>query len=235
MDARALPHAGGWQLRHPHRRPDPLYHPDGRHRRGADGTHQSQPHAARPHPLRHQRAWLRLLRHHLFRRGDEFIETDVVYGVKEPLIVDFVERPPGKAPTGEVLATPFYEINATSCCRRRKRRSPRRASSRCDLDVSGRREPWDSTATFASGSTLLRMGDKRTTRLRCHAPARYKASASRPHSSSCWVDGGPLEPVAVVESAASCAPERVSRTSGGAVDRRAGFPLRQLARTGVTK
>lgn len=48
---------------------------------------------------------------HLFRRGDEFIETDVVYGVKEPLIVDFAERPPGKAPTGEVLATPFYEIN----------------------------------------------------------------------------------------------------------------------------
>ena len=47
---------------------------------------------------------------HLFRKGDEFIETDVVYGVKEPLIVDFVERPPGKAPTGEVLATPFYEI-----------------------------------------------------------------------------------------------------------------------------
>ena len=34
----------------------------------------------------------------------------MVYGVKEPLIVDFVERPPGKAPTGEVLATPFYEI-----------------------------------------------------------------------------------------------------------------------------
>jgi hydroxyquinol 1,2-dioxygenase len=47
---------------------------------------------------------------HLFRRGDKFIETDVVYGVKEPLIVEFVERPPGKAPTGEVVATPFYEI-----------------------------------------------------------------------------------------------------------------------------
>ena len=42
------------------------------------------------------------------------------------------------------------------------------------------------------------------------------------------VDCGPLEPVAVVESAGSCAPQRVSRTSGGAVDRRAGFPLRQL-------
>jgi hydroxyquinol 1,2-dioxygenase len=47
---------------------------------------------------------------HLFQRGDEFIETDVVYGVKEPLIVDFVERPPGKAPTGEVVSTPFFEI-----------------------------------------------------------------------------------------------------------------------------
>jgi hydroxyquinol 1,2-dioxygenase len=47
---------------------------------------------------------------HLFRRGDEYIENDVVYGVKEPLIVDFVERPPGKAPTGEVMTTPYYEV-----------------------------------------------------------------------------------------------------------------------------
>jgi hydroxyquinol 1,2-dioxygenase len=47
---------------------------------------------------------------HLFRKGDEFIETDVVYGVKEPLIVQFIERPPGKAPTGETVSTPFYEI-----------------------------------------------------------------------------------------------------------------------------
>ena len=47
---------------------------------------------------------------HLFRKGDPFIETDVVYGVKEPLIVDFVEHPPGKAPNGEMLSTPFYEI-----------------------------------------------------------------------------------------------------------------------------
>jgi hydroxyquinol 1,2-dioxygenase len=47
---------------------------------------------------------------HLFRRGDEFIDTDVVYGVKAPLIVDFVEKPAGKAPTGETVATPFYEV-----------------------------------------------------------------------------------------------------------------------------
>ena len=47
---------------------------------------------------------------HLFRRGDDYIESDVVYGVKEPLIVDFVERPPGRAPTGEFMATPYYEV-----------------------------------------------------------------------------------------------------------------------------
>jgi hydroxyquinol 1,2-dioxygenase len=47
---------------------------------------------------------------HLFRRGDEYIDTDVVYAVKEPLIVDFIKKPPGKAPTGETLATPFFEV-----------------------------------------------------------------------------------------------------------------------------
>ena len=47
---------------------------------------------------------------HLFQRGDDYIETDVVYGVKEPLIVDFIKKPPGKAPTGETVATPFYEV-----------------------------------------------------------------------------------------------------------------------------
>ena len=47
---------------------------------------------------------------HLFQRGDEYIENDVVYAVKEPLIVDFIKRPPGKAPSGEIMATPFYEV-----------------------------------------------------------------------------------------------------------------------------
>ncbi len=47
---------------------------------------------------------------HLFQKGDEFIETDVVYGVKEPLIVEFVKKPPGKTPTGETVTTPFYEV-----------------------------------------------------------------------------------------------------------------------------
>lgn len=47
---------------------------------------------------------------HLFQKGDPFIDTDVVYGVKEPLIVDFVKKSGGKAPNGEVLNEPFYEV-----------------------------------------------------------------------------------------------------------------------------
>ena len=49
---------------------------------------------------------------HLFQKGDEFIETDVVYGVKEPLIVAFEKRPAGsKAPNGETVDQPFYVVN----------------------------------------------------------------------------------------------------------------------------
>ena len=47
---------------------------------------------------------------HLFQKGDEYIDNDVVYGVKAPLVVDFVKRPPGKAPNGEMVDTPFYEV-----------------------------------------------------------------------------------------------------------------------------
>jgi hydroxyquinol 1,2-dioxygenase len=47
---------------------------------------------------------------HLFQQGGEYLDTDVVYAVKEPLIVDWGKRPPGKAPTGETLTTPFYVV-----------------------------------------------------------------------------------------------------------------------------
>jgi len=47
---------------------------------------------------------------HLFQKGDKFIDNDVVYGVKTPLVVEFVKRLPGKAPNGETVDTPFYEV-----------------------------------------------------------------------------------------------------------------------------
>ena len=49
---------------------------------------------------------------HLFQAGDKFIESDVVYGVKEPLIVEFKKMPAGsKAPSGELMNEPFYVVH----------------------------------------------------------------------------------------------------------------------------
>lgn len=48
---------------------------------------------------------------HLFQRGDQYIDSDVVYGVKERLIVDFKQHPPGKAPNGEVVDAPYFIVN----------------------------------------------------------------------------------------------------------------------------
>lgn len=49
---------------------------------------------------------------HLFQSGDTYIDTDVVYGVKEPLIVEFKKMPPGsKAPSGEIMNEPFYVVH----------------------------------------------------------------------------------------------------------------------------
>jgi len=49
---------------------------------------------------------------HLFQSGDKWIEHDAVYGVKEPLIVDFKKMPAGsKAPSGELMNEPFYVVH----------------------------------------------------------------------------------------------------------------------------
>jgi hydroxyquinol 1,2-dioxygenase len=48
---------------------------------------------------------------HLFQKGDKYIATDVVYGVKEPLIVEFTKKSGGKAPNGETIDGPFYVVH----------------------------------------------------------------------------------------------------------------------------
>ena len=49
---------------------------------------------------------------HLFQSGDKWIEHDAVYGVKEPLIVEFEKMPAGsKAPSGEIMNEPFCVVN----------------------------------------------------------------------------------------------------------------------------
>ena len=49
---------------------------------------------------------------HLFEKGDKYIDTDVVFGVKEPLITPFKKMPAGEtAPSGERMNEPFYVVN----------------------------------------------------------------------------------------------------------------------------
>jgi hydroxyquinol 1,2-dioxygenase len=49
---------------------------------------------------------------HLFESGDEWINDDAVYGVKEPLIVEFKKMPAGsKAPSGELMNEPFCVVH----------------------------------------------------------------------------------------------------------------------------
>ena len=47
---------------------------------------------------------------HLFKRGTEYLDSDVVFGVKEELIADFIRHEPGISPTGERCDTPFWTI-----------------------------------------------------------------------------------------------------------------------------
>ncbi len=52
---------------------------------------------------------------HLFARGDRYLDSDAVFGVKPSLIVDFVEHAPGPAPhggapDGTTVARPFFTL-----------------------------------------------------------------------------------------------------------------------------
>lgn len=44
---------------------------------------------------------------HLFRRGADYLDTDVVFGTKDQLVVDFAERPAGAAPDGGTTGKPY--------------------------------------------------------------------------------------------------------------------------------
>jgi len=48
---------------------------------------------------------------HLFKKGAKYIDSDVVFGVKDKLIVEFEKHPAGKTPTGEISQEPFLVVN----------------------------------------------------------------------------------------------------------------------------
>jgi hydroxyquinol 1,2-dioxygenase len=47
---------------------------------------------------------------HLFKKGAQYIDSDVVFGVKDKLIVEFEKHPAGKTPTGENSVEPFVVV-----------------------------------------------------------------------------------------------------------------------------
>ena len=47
---------------------------------------------------------------HIFVAGDPYLGRDAVFGVKDSLVVDFTEHPPGRAPDGRVLDTPWAGV-----------------------------------------------------------------------------------------------------------------------------
>ena len=45
---------------------------------------------------------------HLFVEGDPYLDSDAVFGVKNSLVVEFKQHPPGRAPDGTAMEAPFY-------------------------------------------------------------------------------------------------------------------------------
>jgi hydroxyquinol 1,2-dioxygenase len=46
---------------------------------------------------------------HLFEEGADYLDSDVVFGVKEELVVRYEKREPGPAPDGGTIDQPWYE------------------------------------------------------------------------------------------------------------------------------
>lgn len=48
---------------------------------------------------------------HVFAEGDEYLDSDVVFGVKDSLVREFVEMPAGQAPDGLIRNSPFFHLH----------------------------------------------------------------------------------------------------------------------------
>jgi hydroxyquinol 1,2-dioxygenase len=48
---------------------------------------------------------------HLFQAGAQYLDSDVVFGTKAELVVDFQEREPGPTPDGGKCDEPWFEAH----------------------------------------------------------------------------------------------------------------------------
>lgn len=112
---------------------------------GADGSFRFKSVVAAPHPIPHDGPVGRLLRAlgrhpwrpahlhfmitapgyqrlvtHVFRQGDQYLDSDAVFGVRSSLVADWVHHASGRTPDGHTSAVPFttldfaFVLNATT-------------------------------------------------------------------------------------------------------------------------
>lgn len=48
---------------------------------------------------------------HVFAKGDRYLDSDAVFGVKDSLVVDFIRHDPGQAPDGTHMNRPYFTVN----------------------------------------------------------------------------------------------------------------------------
>jgi hydroxyquinol 1,2-dioxygenase len=48
---------------------------------------------------------------HVFAAGDQYLDSDVVFGVKDSLIREFASMPAGKAFDGREMTQPYFHLN----------------------------------------------------------------------------------------------------------------------------
>ena len=75
---------------------------------GATGRHPWRP--AHVHFMIQAPGYQTLITH-VFRDGDEYLDSDAVFGVRSSLIGDFQRHEPGRAPDGNAHLAPFYTLN----------------------------------------------------------------------------------------------------------------------------
>ena len=111
LSARRLSHRQGRPLRRADRRADRLHHSARRSGWPArDGTGVSPYRPTHVHFDVSADGFSSVVTH-IFRNGVDHLDDDVVFAVKDRLIVDFVEHKPGVAPNGERIDVPYCTAN----------------------------------------------------------------------------------------------------------------------------
>ena len=66
---------------------------------------------------------------HVFVKGDKFIDSDAVFGVRDALVRDYKKHPAGRAPDGTISKTPFYTMTYSFVMRPQPKKTKSSAKS----------------------------------------------------------------------------------------------------------